>query len=93
MKAICNGKKIAESNETIVVENNHYFPAESLDSQYFKPSDHQTTCAWKGQASYYHLEVDSKKNENAAWFYASPKDAAANIKNHVAFWKGVEVKK
>lgn len=91
MKAIWNGKTVASSNKTIVVENNHYFPEDSIDKDYFILTNHHTSCPWKGQASYYSLEVDGQKNENAAWFYPSPKDAAHNIKNHVAFWKGVQI--
>jgi uncharacterized protein (DUF427 family) len=91
MKAIFNGQVLAESSETVVIENNHYFPADSLNKQYFKPSEKHTTCPWKGEASYYTLEVDGKSNPDAAWYYPAPKDAAAEIKNHVAFWKGVEV--
>ncbi len=92
MKAIYNGKTIAESKHTIVVENNHYFPADSINKEYFVLTNHHTNCPWKGQASYYSIEVGDQKNENAAWFYPSPKEAAANIKNYIAFWKGVEVK-
>jgi uncharacterized protein (DUF427 family) len=91
MKAIFNGQVLAESSETVVIEDNHYFPADSLNKQYFKPSEKHTTCPWKGQASYYTLEVDGKSNPDAAWYYPEPKDAAAEIKNYVAFWKGVEV--
>ena len=93
MKATWNGTVLAESDSTIVVENNHYFPAESINKEYFKELSHHTSCPWKGKASYYSLEVEGEKNENAAWFYPTPKDAAANIKGYVAFWKGVEVKK
>lgn len=92
MKAIWNGKILAESNSTIVVENNHYFPDDSLNKDFFFLTNHHTSCPWKGQASYYNIEVDGKTNENGAWFYPSPKDAALNIKNYVAFWQGVEVK-
>ncbi len=92
MKAIWNGKILAESNSTIVVENNHYFPDDSLNKDFFFLTNHHTSCPWKGQASYYNIEVDGKTNENGAWFYPSPKDAAMNIKNYVAFWQGVEVK-
>ena len=92
MKAIYNGKTIAESNHTIVVENNHYFPEDSINKEYFVLTNHHTNCPWKGQASYYSIEVGDQKNENAAWFYPSPKEAAANIKNYIAFCKGVEVK-
>lgn len=92
MKAIWNGKILAESNSTIVVENNHYFPDDSLNKDFFFLSNHHTSCPWKGQASYYNIEVDGKTNENGAWFYPSPKDEAMKIKNYVAFWQGVEVK-
>ncbi|UJF28716.1 DUF427 domain-containing protein [Kaistella sp. 97-N-M2] len=92
MKAIWNGKILAESNSTIVVENNHYFPDDSLNKDFFFLTNHHTSCPWKGQASYYNIEVDGKTNENGAWFYPSPNDAAMNIKNYVAFWQGVEVK-
>lgn len=92
MKAIWNGVVIAESNSTVVVEGNHYFPSDSIKKEYFKTSDLQTSCPWKGLALYYSLEVEGKINADAAWYYPSPKDAAAEIKDHVAFWKGVEVK-
>jgi len=91
MKAIWNGVVLAESNDTVVVEGNHYFPANSINKEYFKPSSLNTTCAWKGVASYYSLEVDGKTNEDAAWYYPSPKEAASQIKDRIAFWKGVEV--
>ena len=92
MKAIWNNVVLAESHDTVVVEGNHYFPPDSLHKQYFKKSDTHTACPWKGQASYFHLEVDGEVNKDAAWTYPDPKAAAQNIKNHVAFWKGVEVK-
>lgn len=92
MKAIWNGKVIAESNDTVVVEGNHYFPKSSIQQELFKESATQTTCPWKGKASYYSIEVDGKLNQDAAWYYPEPKDAAKNIENYVAFWKGVEVK-
>lgn len=91
MKAIWNGVVIAESDNTEVVEGNHYFPANSIKKEFFKASDLQTTCPWKGLASYYSLDVNSKTNQDAAWYYPNPSAAAANIKDHVAFWKGVEV--
>lgn len=91
MRAIWNGEIIAESDATEVVEGNHYFPLGAVNQEYLKESDHHTTCPWKGEASYYHLEVDGATNENAAWYYPEPKDAARQIKDHVAFWKGVEV--
>lgn len=91
MKAIWNGEVLAESNETVVVEGNHYFPPASLNMQFFKPSDHTTVCSWKGTAGYYDIEVNGKVNKNAAWLYAAPKSAAENITGRIAFWKGVEV--
>ena len=90
-KATWNGAVLAESGRTVVIEGSHYFPVDSTNRQYFKPSETHTTCAWKGEASYYHLEVDGQRNEDAAWFYPSPEPKAAEIKDHVAFWKGVEV--
>ena len=92
MKALWKNAVLAESDKTVVVEGNHYFPPEAVHRQYLKPSDIHTTCPWKGQASYYHIEVDGDVNEDAAWYYPDPKEAAQNIKDHVAFWKGVEVK-
>lgn len=91
MKAIWNETVVAESDDTIVVENNHYFPPGSIKKEFFKESQTQTSCPWKGKASYYSLEVGHKKNEDAAWYYPDPKDAAKEIRDHVAFWKGVEV--
>ncbi len=91
MKAIWNGKIIAESDQTVVVEGNHYFPASAIHSEYLQPSTTHTVCPWKGTASYYTLEVDGTPNKDAAWYYPEPKDAAAQIKDHVAFWKGVKV--
>lgn len=91
MKATWNGAVLAESADTVVVEGNHYFPAASLNRERFTPSVTHTVCPWKGTASYYNVEVDGKVNQDAAWFYPEPKTAADHIKNHVAFWKGVEV--
>lgn len=91
MKAIWNGQTIAESNDTVVVENNHYFPKSSVKADYLADSSTHTACPWKGLASYYSLNVDGKTNTDAAWFYPEPKDAASNIKDYVAFWKGVQV--
>ena len=88
-KAKWNGEVVAESESTIVVEGNHYFPESSLIKKYFKPSPTHTTCGWKGVASYYTLDVNGQQNKDAAWFYPEPKDAAKNIKNYIAFWKGV----
>ena len=92
MKAIWNNKIIAETAETLIIENNHYFPANAIKTEFFKKSNTHTHCPWKGEASYYTIEVDGLQNKDAAWYYPDPKDAAKAIKNHVAFWKGVEVK-
>ena len=92
MQAIWNREVIAESTDTVVVEGNHYFPVESVNMKFMKPSDNHTTCPWKGEASYYSIEVGGEKNIDAAWYYSEPKEAASNIKGYVAFWKGVEVK-
>lgn len=91
MKATWNGATVAESDDTVVVEGNHYFPAESVREDLLRPSTTHTTCPWKGQASYYSLEVDGKVNPDAAWYYPDPKPAAAEISGRVAFWKGVDV--
>jgi uncharacterized protein (DUF427 family) len=87
-----NGKIVAQSDLTVVVEGNEYFPPESLNREFFVPSDHHTHCFWKGQASYYDIVVDGKKNPNAAWYYPAASDAAKLIESYVAFWHGVEVK-
>ena len=92
MKAIWNGQVLAESNETQVVEGNHYFPPGSLDRRFFTDSATATVCTWKGTAGYYNVEVDGKVNKDAAWVYVTPKTAAENIAGFVAFWQGVEVK-
>lgn len=86
-----NGTVIAESDKTVVVEGNHYFPADSVNKQYLRPSMTTSRCPWKGLANYYSLVVDGKTNPDAAWYYAAPSDAAAAIKGHIAFWKGVDV--
>ena len=91
MKATWNGTVLAESDETEVVEGNHYFPKASINEDFFEESSKHTTCPWKGEASYYTVVVDGEKNADAAWYYPEPKDAAQQIKDHVAFWKGVEV--
>lgn len=93
MKAIWNGQVIAESDDTIVVENNHYFPADSIKKEYFKESATHTVCPWKGTASYYTLDVDGTENADAAWYYPEASELAKNIQGYVAFWKGVEVTK
>ena len=90
-KATWNGAVLAESDATVVVEGNHYFPAESLHKEYFKESGTTSVCGWKGTASYYSLEVDGQENRDAAWYYPDPKPEAAQIAGHVAFWKGVTV--
>jgi uncharacterized protein (DUF427 family) len=91
MKARWHGATLAESDETVVVEGNHYFPADSIRREYFSESDTHTTCPWKGEASYYDISVNGEMNKDAVWYYPEPKQAAANIKNRVAFWKGVVV--
>jgi len=91
MKAIWNDHILAESEETIVIENNCYFPPSSVHRQYFSDSATTTVCSWKGIANYYTIEVDGEMNVDAAWCYQSPKDAASEIKNYIAFWKGVEI--
>jgi len=91
VKAIWKGEILAESDDTVVVEGNHYFPADSLRREFFAPSDQKTSCPWKGQASYYDLVVGDDRNAGAAWVYETPKDAAAEIKGRIAFWRGVEV--
>jgi uncharacterized protein (DUF427 family) len=91
MKATWNGVTLAESDDTIVVEGNHYFPPNSINRAHFSASDTHTTCPWKGEASYYNITVNGDVNEDAAWYYPNPKDAAKEIKDRVAFWKGVLV--
>jgi uncharacterized protein (DUF427 family) len=90
-KASWGGKVIANSGATVEVEGNKYFPPNAVKKQFLRPSDHTTECPWKGIAHYYHVEVDGMKNDNAAWYYPQPKPAAVEIKDHVAFWKGVHV--
>lgn len=90
-QATWNGATIAQTDNYETVEGNIYFPPEALDPNHFEASDYHTTCGWKGVASYYHVIVDGQRNENAAWFYPTPKDAAKNIKGYVAFWRGVKV--
>jgi uncharacterized protein (DUF427 family) len=93
MKAIWNGAVIAESNDTVVVENNHYFPSQAVKKEFLKESQTHTTCHWKGEASYYSIEVDGKTNTDAAWFYPDPKPMAKDLKNYIAFWRGVQIVK
>jgi uncharacterized protein (DUF427 family) len=92
MQAIWNGTVIAESDKTVIVEGNHYFPPESVKSEYLTNSEHHTVCSWKGDASYYNIAIDGKVNANAAWYYPQPKQAAKHITGYIAFWKGVTVR-
>lgn len=91
MKAVWNGQAIAQSDDTVVVEGNHYFPRESLREEYIRDSQHTTCCGWKGTASYYDLEVDGQINANAVWYYADPFQEAGMVRGRVAFWGGVRV--
>lgn len=91
MKATWKGTVIAESDDTVLLEGNHYFPESSLNKQYIAFSNHKTSCAWKGQASYYSLNVNGDINTDAVWYYADPKPEAEQIRGRVAFWKGVQV--
>ena len=91
MKALWNGAVLAESDRTVVVEGNHYFPTGSIKIELFRNSETHTVCHWKGEASYYDIVVNGQVNRDAAWYYSNPSDAAKQIKDHVAFWKGVEV--
>ena len=91
MKATWNDQILAESDDTVVVEGNHYFPPNTISQEFFEASDHQSICPWKGSANYYDVVVNGERNANAAWYYPETKDAANNIKGHVAFWHGVEV--
>jgi uncharacterized protein (DUF427 family) len=91
MKAVWNGRVIAESDDTVEVDGNPYFPASALRREYFRDSDTHTTCGWKGRASYYHVEVDGKINQDAAWYYPEPLPAANQIAGRIAFWKGVRI--
>ena len=92
-RATWNGAVLAESDRCLVVEGNQYFPPDAVKREYFKPSETHTVCSWKGTASYYDVVVDGTVNHDAAWFYPEPKQAAANIAGHIAFWKGVSVER
>jgi uncharacterized protein (DUF427 family) len=92
VQAIWNGVVIAQSDRTIMIEGNHYFPPHDVQSEYLEPSDRHTTCPWKGRASYYDVVVEGQRNSAAAWYYPQPKPAAGEIAGHVAFWHGVKVK-
>lgn len=91
MKASWNNREIAQSDDTVVVEGNHYFPAGAVGPEFLEPSDTHTTCPWKGVASYYHVVVNGETNKDAAWYYPSPTEAAAEIKDRIAFWRGVKI--
>jgi len=91
MRATWNGATIAESDNTVVIEGNHYFPRDAIQQEHFQPSDTHTTCPWKGEASYFNVVVNGETNKDAAWYYPEPKPAAQEIKDRVAFWKGVKV--
>ena len=90
-KAYWSGKLIAESDACVVVEGNQYFPVDAVNKQFLHPSSHTTVCPWKGTAHYYHVEVDGMRNENAAWYYPDPSEAAKQIRGRIAFWRGVRV--
>jgi uncharacterized protein (DUF427 family) len=91
MKAIWNGQVVAESDKTIVIEGNHYFPPDSVRKEFLAPSSTHSRCPWKGEASYYSLKVNGEENHDAAWYYPAPLDAAKQITGYVAFWRGVQV--
>ncbi len=91
MRAVWNGQTVAESGDIVTIEGNAYFPKAALRQEFLRPSEHRTSCPWKGLAEYYTLEVDGKSNVDSAWYYANPKPAAAEIKDRVAFWKGVRI--
>lgn len=90
-KATWNGATLAESDRTIVVEGNHYFPPDAINQEYFQTSNTHTTCPWKGQASYYNIVVEGQENKDAAWYYPDAKEKAKNIEGYIAFWRGVKV--
>jgi len=91
MKAVWKGEVIAESEKTVVVEGNHYFPPDAINRNYFEESQTTTACPWKGTAHYYTVKAGGEENRDAAWYYPDPKDAAAEIKDHIAFWRGVDI--
>lgn len=91
MKAIWNKTVLADSSETIQIEGNHYFPPNSINKSFFNSSETTSTCPWKGKASYFNINVDGKTNKDAAWVYKNPKEKASEIKDYIAFWKGVEI--
>lgn len=91
VRAVWNGQVLAESDQTVIVEGNHYFPPDSVKREFFRESSRQTVCGWKGLASYYDVQVDGQVNRNAAWYYPEPKDGAQKIAGYVAFWNGVRI--
>lgn len=91
VKAIWNDEVIAKSQNTIIIEGNHYFPPQDVRRDYLGASDYRSTCPWKGEAHYYDILINGEKNENAAWYYPQPKEKALQIKDYVAFWKGVAI--
>lgn len=91
MKAIWKNTVIAESDNTVVIENNHYFPKDSVNMEFFEKSNHTSVCPWKGEAAYYDIKVNNEINEAAAWYYPEPKEAANVIKDHISFWNGIKV--
>ena len=92
MQAVWNDVIIAESDDTVIVEGNHYFPIDSIKQEYFKKTELTTVCGWKGMANYYSIDVNGKTNKDCAWYYVKPNDAAMKIKGMVAFWNGVDIK-
>jgi uncharacterized protein (DUF427 family) len=92
-RALWGGKVIAESDATVVVEGNQYFPPAAVKKEFLEPSSHTSVCPWKGTAHYFHVQVDGMRNENAAWYYPAPKPEAAEIKDRIAFWKGIRVER
>ena len=93
VKAVWNGKVLAESDRTIVIEGNHYFPPETIRTEFFQESSTHTICPWKGTASYYDIRVEGLTNKDAAWYYPQPKEAAKEIEGYIAFWRGVRIER
>ncbi|HEX9616429.1 MAG TPA: DUF427 domain-containing protein [Anaerolineales bacterium] len=93
VKAVWNGKILAESDRTIVIEGNHYFPPETIRTEFFQESSTHTICPWKGTASYYDIRVEGLTNKDAAWYYPQPKEAAKEIEGYIAFWRGVRIER
>ncbi|HEX7257080.1 MAG TPA: DUF427 domain-containing protein [Nitrososphaeraceae archaeon] len=91
MKALWKNVILAESDKTIIIEGNHYFPPESVNKKFFIESNNHTRCGWKGVASYYTIKIDNEENKDSAWYYDKPLDKAKHITNYVAFWKGIQI--